>query len=87
MERLGFGRVTAFDKWKVEALENDLRPVINALSNFGLDNLEIPTYILQKYSKKGVVSVFDISMLTEILERDLRLKRCNWENGYMYLRW
>jgi len=87
METVKFGSVTVFDKWRIEALENDLRPVIDALSNFGLDNLEIPTYILQKYSKKGVVSVFDISILTEILERDLRLKRCNWENGYMYLRW
>ena len=87
MERLGFGCMTAFDKWKVEVLEQDLRGVIKALGDFGLDELEIPMYVLQKYSKKGAVSVFDISMLTEILENDLKLKRCGWENGYIYLRW
>ena len=87
METVGWSSITVFDKWKVEALENDLRPVIDALNNFGLDELEIPFYVLQRYSKRGNVSVFDISMLTEVLERDLRLKRVGWENGYLYLRW
>jgi len=78
---------TVFDKWKVEVLEQYLKKVIQVLEEFGLDEIEVPHYVLVKYSKTGSVSVFDISMLCNLLERDLKLKRAEWENGYLYLRW
>lgn len=78
---------TVFDKWKVEVLEQHLKKVIQVLEEFGLDEIEVPHYVLVKYSKTGSVSVFDISMLCNLLERDLKLKRARWENGYLYLRW
>lgn len=82
-----FGRTTVFDKWKVEILECDLKKVIGMLEEFGLDELEVPYYVLRKYSKTGSCSIFDISMLCQALERDLKLKRVGFENGYLYLRW
>lgn len=78
---------TVFDKWKVEVLEQYLKKVIQVLEEFGLDEIGVPHYVLVKYSKTGSVSVFDISMLCNLLERDLKLKRAEWENGYLYLRW